>query len=284
MKTRTLHHQGTPSCTGRGKRKGGKPGGIQFRIIYDYNSTQVIGAIVHATNKPALCNGSLATAQISINLTTNGTEWYSLLSDNNGGYSFLVTYSGKDYTFDANLQPVSMTCATLFVPSGHTNVTITEFGSSCETQTTSTSSTGSIPANCPAVQTYNYGFQVTPGTTSPAVVCVQLYYYSGNSITLNLSDALSIQALQYIMNGSEGIPKYFSGAPNFTVATSQSQLVLGGINNKNEGAIVSFSILANNGASGTYELSFFGSNSPNTVQGYAWMLAPSEPLRCGYYG
>ena len=255
----------------------GQPAGIEFRIIYDVNSTQVIGAKVYATNDPALCGNAPATAQLTTTISTTGKEWYSLPSDNNAGYSFSVSYSGQNYTFSANLQPVSMTCATLFVPSGKTNTTIIEFGSTCETTTTSTSAVA-MPAVCPAIQSYTGGFQITSGTSSPAVVCLQLYYYSQNTLTLNLSNTLAIQAIYYIQNGSIGIPRSFSGSPNFTVTSSQNQIVLGGANNENEGSFVAFSILSNAGASGTYEVGIFGSSGLDH-----WMLG-SEPEQCGYYG
>lgn len=255
----------------------GQPAGIEFRIIYDVNSTPVIGAKVYATNKPALCGNAPATTQSTTTITTTGNEWYSLPSDNNAGYSFIVSYSGQNYTFSSNLQPVSMTCATLFVPSGKTNMTITEFSSTCETTTTSTSSIA-LPAICPPMQSYTGGFQVTSGTSSPAVICLQLYYYSQNALTLNLSNVLTIQAIYYIQNGSIGIPRSFSGSPNFTVTPSQSQIVLGGPSNENEGIVVAFSIVSNAGASGTYEVGIFGSPALDH-----WMLG-SEPEQCGYYG
>jgi hypothetical protein len=63
--------------------------------------------------------------------TTNGTQWTSLDTTNGGTYSFTVQYSGHAYTFTADLRPVSLTCTTLYVPSGRTNGTITTFGMSC---------------------------------------------------------------------------------------------------------------------------------------------------------
>jgi hypothetical protein len=129
---------------------------------------------------------------------------------------------------------------------------------------------------CPPVQTVDNGFVVSAGTTS-AIVCIQLYYYnSSTALTLNLTKALSIEALYYVRNGSLGIPVSFSGTSNFTISPSQSQLVIGGPTDENEGSVVAFAITANTGASGTYELGISG--------GYAWMLGSSEPLQCGYYG
>jgi hypothetical protein len=150
--------------------------------------------------------------------------------------------------------------------------------------TSSSTSTGNstVPAKCPNVQTSISGVVVvTAGTTSPAVLCFQLYYYSAAPLTLNLTRALSIEALQYVYNGSVGTPRSFSGAPNFTMSASQSQLVIGGPTNENEGAVVVYNLTAKAGASGDYQLGFF---SYPGLGGDAWMLGSQEPLRCGYYG
>lgn len=109
----------------------GQPGGIQLRVISDSTSTPIAGAKVYATDNPDLCNNSPATSQTTLTFTTSNATWYSLPSDNVGSYSFSVSYSGQNYTFSAALRPVSLTCATLYLTSGHSNVTITEFGSTC---------------------------------------------------------------------------------------------------------------------------------------------------------
>lgn len=106
-------------------------GAIELRILADSNSSPVVGARIYATNNPDICNGSPAASKTLIAFTTNGTVWYSLPSENIGGYAFIVSYSGQNYTLSAGIRPVSMTCATLYIPSGHTNVTITEFDMNC---------------------------------------------------------------------------------------------------------------------------------------------------------
>ena len=120
---------------------------------------------------------------------------------------------------------------------------------------------------------------VTAGTASPALVCVQLYYFSGTPLNVNLTGALSIQALQYTYNGSVGTPRSFSGASNFTVSVSQSQVTIGGPTNENEGTIIAYAVTAKTGASGTYQLGYLPSSSLDT-----WMLGAQEPEQCGYYG
>ena len=105
----------------------GQPGPAFIRVLSDSNQTPVGGALVKATNNPAYC-GSETTTSFT---TTAGTQWYPLNSENSGGYSFVVTYLGQTYTFTASLRPLSTTCATLYVPSGRTNVTIAEFQTTC---------------------------------------------------------------------------------------------------------------------------------------------------------
>ena len=115
----------------------GQAGGAFLRILSDSTQVPVVGAQVSAANKPAYCGSnsyttdSPATSQTTITFTTNSTEWYSLNTLNNAGYSFVVKYSGQSYTLTIDLRPVSTTCATLLVPSGHTNSTITELQTAC---------------------------------------------------------------------------------------------------------------------------------------------------------
>jgi hypothetical protein len=123
------------------------------------------------------------------------------------------------------------------------------------------------------------GFGQVITATTPAVLCVRLYYYSATPLTLNLTSALSIQAVKYAYNGSVGAGRPFSGAYNFTVVVSQASLTLGGPSDKNEGTIVAYSITAKPGASGTYQLGYLPSSSLNT-----YLLDPQEPKQCGYYG
>jgi hypothetical protein len=110
----------------------GQPAGAFLRILSDSTRTPIAGAQVSATNRPAYCDSSSpATSQTTIAFTTNSTEWYSLDTLNNAGYSFVVKYSGQTYTLTVDLRPVSGTCATLFIPSGRTNSTITGFQTTC---------------------------------------------------------------------------------------------------------------------------------------------------------
>ena len=109
----------------------GQPGPFYLGVLSDSTHQPLVGAKVVATDRPAYCNNQPATSQTSISFTTNGTVWMELPSENNGGYSISVTFSGQTRNFTADLRPVSITCASISFPSGRTNVTITTFGESC---------------------------------------------------------------------------------------------------------------------------------------------------------
>jgi len=115
----------------------GQSGPFGLRILFDSNQSQVTGAKVEATNQPAFvsCNGSPPyplTSTTAVSFTTNSyTGWYYLDSAPDAGYSVEVTYQGQQYNLTASLHPEYAFCATLFVPSGRTNSTGTEFQTSC---------------------------------------------------------------------------------------------------------------------------------------------------------
>jgi len=108
-------------------------------------------------------------------------------------------------------------------------------------------------------------------TNATALLCVRAYYYDSNeTYTINATNALDIEALQY----SPSV-KAFSGASNFTMLESPSELVIGGPNSTNEGAVIAFALTAKPGASGSYELNF------NSV---SYVINVNEPEQCGSYG
>jgi len=127
----------------------------------------------------------------------------------------------------------------------------------------------------------NSGFgTVVAGTNSSAVISIQLYYYNSTTpLSLNLTDILTIQAWQYIPNGSITSTRSFNGISNFTLSASQNQIVLGGPTNASEGTTVAYTLTAKPGASGTYELGFLQSWGLQ-----AYLLASGEPTSCGFYG
>jgi len=130
-------------------------------------------------------------------------------------------------------------------------------------------SSSELPAQCshaaaPTPTGILFG-TVTAGANTPAVICVQFYYLNSTTPTTQ-PISIVIQAAQ--------TNRSFSGDSNFTIAASENQLVFGGPQNENEGAVVAFTVTAKPGASGTYELSFSGK----------YMLTPTEPAECAYYG
>ena len=138
----------------------------------------------------------------------------------------------------------------------------------------------SLPrAECPSAQTPTPEFgTVTVGSSSPAIICVQFYYYPSDSftqLTLNLTDPFSISAPTVVPSGSLENTPWVDWGSNFTVTASQSQLVLGGRRIVNEGATVAFAVTAKPGTSGTFFLGFLPS---------AIVLGSYEPQNCNYYG
>jgi hypothetical protein len=123
-----------------------QPGPFFLRIVSDANQTPVAGVRVTATSQPATvsCDGSAplpATNQTKLAFTTNGTiEWYSLPSQNDAGYSLVISYTGRSYNFTARLSTFSETCASLYLPSGRTDVTVTEFQTTCPSTASTTTS------------------------------------------------------------------------------------------------------------------------------------------------
>jgi len=145
----------------------------------------------------------------------------------------------------------------------------------------------SLLGYCPSVSTNSSGFMsAAAGGNSPAVICVKFYYFNAfkgynasSPLVLNITNALSIQALEYLYGDGSAYPQSFSGAQNFTLVVSRAQLAIGGPTNENEGVVVAFALTANSGANGKYQLGFFPSASFGT-----WLLGPQEPEECGYYG
>ena len=108
----------------------GQPGPLMLRVLSDAGYP-LSGVAVSATNQPANCGDKPATSVTTVSFTTGTAEWYSLDGTNDGGYSLSLSYSGRTYTLDAALRPVSVTCATVYLPSDRSNVTMYEFQSSC---------------------------------------------------------------------------------------------------------------------------------------------------------
>lgn len=234
----------------------GEPYGLMIRIVSDSTLQPVVGAIINATNNPALCDGTTATTQTSISFTTNGTMWYTLPTENDDSYTFNVNYTGQIYHLTAGLEPMALTCATLDVPSGRTNVT-TLFQSSCSSNGSSSTTTVGTQ-NCPN----NYPSGIDPADapainvqeSSPAYLCVRYYYYNPNStMQILASNVFGVAGYrQFNSTFSNG----FDGSSNFTIMTSSENITLGGPDNLNEGILVQYDLQANPNSNGTYNYGF----------------------------
>lgn len=104
------------------------------------------------------------------------------------------------------------------------------------------------------------------GTNATLLLCARVYYFDSNATrVLNVSQALGI-------TGWENNPQTgFSGRSNFTIVPSQNELVVGGPNNENEGAVIAWAIKAKPGASGSYQLGFSAD----------YILNQGEDAQCG---
>jgi len=155
----------------------------------------------------------------------------------------------------------------------------TSYTSTNQTTVFSASTNSSLLTRCsgsqpPAVgNSLEFGDVVT-GTSSPAIVCVELYYFAATAETFNLTTAFSIQAQR---SGQS-----FSGGSNFTVSSSQDEVLMGGPSNLGEGTVVAYSITAKPGASGTYELGFTPAGVSGTLGRF--LMESQEPASCPYYG
>jgi hypothetical protein len=148
------------------------------------------------------------------------------------------------------------------------------------TSTTSISTDSALAAECPRMGAGNGFGTVTAGSASPALLCVQLYYYSDLApLTINLTSALSIQALQYVFDNGVGNPRTFDGAKNFTISASQPEVTIGGPANESEGVVVAYEVAAKAGASGTYPIALSFTSTLSE-----WMFGSQEPESCGTYG
>jgi len=137
-----------------------------------------------------------------------------------------------------------------------TPVTTTSTSITTTTETTTTTSEVILPAGCSPSQSSGYSSgTLVAGTSSPAVICVQVYWFnSTSSMVLNATSLFEIEGF----SPSSG-QQILDPAANFTVAANADQLTLGGPSNAGEGTVLAFSITATAGASGTYWLGVKGS-------------------------
>jgi len=175
-----------------------------------------------------------------------------------------ITTSSETTTSTETVTSTSVTTATETSTSMETS---TSTSITTATQTTTTTSEVILPAGCLPDQSYGYSYEtLVAGTSSPATICVQVYWFNSTSpMVLNTTSLLQIEG--FSPSSGNPIP---DPAANFTVAASTDQLTMGGPTNAGEGTVLAFSITANAGASGTYWLAL-----------KALELAPSGLTECG---
>lgn len=220
---------------------------------------------------------------LSLPAMTNATTGYCIVHSSGGGGGSvncaadpgLVGYWNDGVPSGGDLNFTSPAFA-YFPPGAYTLVAADDWGQyvyahfvvqSANSSSASSSPSGAaLVAQCPPALPAGVGFgKVNVTTSSPAIVCIQLYYYGNTTQTLNTAGLLSI-----------GV-RSIDGSSNFTVTPSQAQITLGGPTNESEGTIIAYSITAKPGASGTYWLGVL------TGTRGAFMLG-SQPETCGAYG
>ena len=118
------------------------PGRLDLRVVSDSNGTPISGAQVTATSISASYIAACAQGpSTTVKFTTSKEEWYPVnASDWPSGFSVVVAYSGQSYSFTVSLPVESLTCSSLYVPSGMTNATRYTFQNDCPSMITTTSS------------------------------------------------------------------------------------------------------------------------------------------------
>ncbi len=214
-------------------------GVIALRLTFPNNTTQYVQNFVPVGGVP-----------VNVTMLSNN------VSPSAGMYIELVQQSYETFLL---VQETSSTCG--------------PFG--CDES--STTSTNTLLSECSNASTPNSGFgTVVVGTDSPAIICVQFYFYNSTTpLSLNLSSTISVQGWQDISINGTISNRVSDGMSNFTLTTSSDELVLGGPANESEGITVAYALTAKSGASGTYELGFLQS----------WGLGASLlGETCGFYG
>jgi len=109
------------------------------------------------------------------------------------------------------------------------------------------------------------------GQNSPAQIVAKYYYYESEPLILNLN---RIKIFGWPLHPS-GTFSNFDAARNFTVTANPSSIRIGGPENQNEGATVTYNITAKSGSSGTYEVSLGGTLLPQGIGCESYILLQS---------
>jgi hypothetical protein len=152
----------------------GQPQGAFFRVLYDSNSSPVVGASVVAI--PTASYGCPVTPQT---FNTNGTEWYSLNYLNSASILIFVDYQGSEYNTTMRLGLSIWNCGTLYLPSRGTSETFSP-EISCASTAMSTNSSSTSTSTSTSTQSTTI-FTPTGTTCSgypPAADCPGLISYN----------------------------------------------------------------------------------------------------------
>lgn len=134
------------------------------------------------------------------------------------------------------------------------SLSISSSVSSSTTQSISSSSSSSSeaePCSTP-VNSAPYAFTLQSNSQSPALLCVDFYYYNQTSpITLNTFSQINILGMRSYPNGTGAM---FNANSNFTITSSSPSITIGGPSNQNEGTAVTYSIAPKDGTNGMFAL------------------------------
>jgi hypothetical protein len=149
-----------------------------------------------------------------------------------------------------------------------------------------------------AVQSAPGKWSLNVSSESPALICVSFYYYNQTS-TLQLNTTSQLAVFGWPTNPT-GTYFSFDASRNFTIDATPASVTLGGPENKNEGVIVTYSITAVPGTSGSFDLLtdailpsglnchgdfelMVGTGLPDFYRGGSCALIPTDPTSWSAY-
>jgi len=182
----------------------------------------------------------------------------------NSSRQTVTSVSTADVTYEVTttLEGTTTLTSTQTVTSTDTS-TSTAILTTTVTSVSTQSAIQALPAGCSGNSTSGYFGTLDVGTSSRAIICLQLYEFDANSsIILNPASLLAISG----SNPVSGQPIY-GASLNFTITPSPSSVDLGGPTDANEGIVVALSITAKPGASGTYEAEVEQGATEGALQG-----------------
>ena len=98
-------------------------GPLYLSVLNDSSKAPVVGAKVNATNVPSMCDHRSLDNNFTVLFTTGDSRSYLIGGGSDSSFSIAVHYTGHTYDFLVQLAIEAATCATLYLPSGRTNIT-----------------------------------------------------------------------------------------------------------------------------------------------------------------